>query len=180
MLLIGALLIIALGFLLVGPTFGQWVAGQIGLAPAPAAMGPYLRWSFALTLTVIAFEFIYFWGPDIRQKFVETLPGAIVAVGGWLRLSHFLAIYFRHFAGYNKTYETLSAAIARSVWFCWTSFIVLGGAEVNAMLLHKDGTTQTRGTGQETASPQAGTSGNAGVNCALGLCGFWQSIPLSW
>ncbi len=103
MLLIGALPIIALGFLLVDPTFGRRVAGQIGLVTALAAVWPYLRWSFALTLTVIAFEFIYFWGPVIRQKFVETLPGAIVAVGGSLGLSHLLAIYFRHFAGYNKT-----------------------------------------------------------------------------
>jgi membrane protein len=161
MLLIGALLIVALGFLLVGPAFGQWVSGKIGLAPTFAAVWPYLRWAVALTSTVVAIEFIYFWGPDIRQKFVRTLPGAMIAVGGWLGLSHLLAIYFRHFAGYNKTYGTMGAAIALSVWFYWTSFIILVGAELNATLLHKFGTSHRKQIRQEIVPPQADRTGKA-------------------
>lgn len=46
-----------------------------------------------------------------------------------------LGIYFRHFANYDKTYGTLGAAIALSVWLYWVSFILLMGAEINALLL---------------------------------------------
>ncbi|MDP9161119.1 MAG: YihY/virulence factor BrkB family protein [Acidobacteriota bacterium] len=46
-----------------------------------------------------------------------------------------MGIYFRHFANYNTTYGTLGAAIALAVWFYWTSFIILVGAEFNSGLL---------------------------------------------
>ncbi len=137
--LIGSLLIVALGVLVVGPKFGAWLAERVGLSPLFAAIWPYVRWSIAVAFTVIAIELLYFWGPNVRQKFVSTLPGAVLAVGGWLGLSYLLGIYFRHFAHYNQTYGTLGAAMALSVWFWWTSLAMLIGAEVNSRLLHEAG-----------------------------------------
>ena len=114
--LVGTLLVIALSVLIVGPKFGGWLAGTVGLSPAFAAIWPYLRWSVAIGFTVIAVELLYFWAPNVRQKFMNTLPGAVIAVGGWIGLSYLLGIYFRDFANYNATYGTLGAAIAFSVW----------------------------------------------------------------
>jgi hypothetical protein len=89
--------------------------------------------------TVVAVELLYFWGPNIRQKFLSTLPGAVIAVAGWIGSSYLLGIYFRHFAHYNTTYGTLGAAIALSVWFYWTSFIILVGAKFKSGLLQEVG-----------------------------------------
>jgi membrane protein len=103
------------------------------------AVWPYVRWSVATGFTVVAVELLYFWGPNIRQKFLSTLPGAVIAVAGWIGFSYTLGIYFRHFAHFNATYGTLGAAIALSVWFYWTSFIILVGAEFNSGLLQEVG-----------------------------------------
>ena len=70
---------------------------------------------------------------------MHTLPGAVIAVGGWIGLSYLLGIYFRDFANYNATYGTLGAAIAFSVWLFWSNFIMLIGAEINAKLLQQSG-----------------------------------------
>lgn len=137
--LVGTLLVIALLVLIVGPKFGGWLAGTVGLSPAFAAIWPYLRWSVATGFTVLAVELLYFWAPNFRQKFLRTLPGAVIAVGGWIGLSYLLGIYFRDFANYNATYGTLGAAIAFSVWLYWTSFVMLIGAEINAKLLQQTG-----------------------------------------
>ena len=137
--LVGTLLVIALSVLIVGPKFGGWLAGTVGLSPAFAAIWPYLRWSVAIGFTVIAVELLYFWAPNVRQKFMNTLPGAVIAVGGWIGLSYLLGIYFRDFANYNATYGTLGAAIAFSVWLFWSNFIMLIGAEINAKLLQQSG-----------------------------------------
>jgi membrane protein len=139
--LVGTLLVIALLVLIVGPKFGGWLAGTVGLSPAFAAIWPYLRWSAATGFTVIAVELLYFWAPNVRQKFLRTLPGAVIAVGGWIGLSYLLGIYFRDFANYNATYGTLGAAIAFSVWLFWSNFIMLIGAEINAKLLQEAGQT---------------------------------------
>jgi membrane protein len=77
----------------------------------------------------------------MRQKFLRTLPGAVIAVGGWIGLSYLLGIYFSDFANYNATYGTLGAAIAFSVWLFWSNFIMLIGAEINAKLLQQTGET---------------------------------------
>jgi membrane protein len=75
----------------------------------------------------------------VKQRFYSSLPGACIAVGGWIGLSYLLGIYFQRFANFNKTYGTLGAAIALMVWFYWTGFMILLGAEVNSELLQISG-----------------------------------------
>ena len=84
-----------------------------------------------------------------------TLPGAILAVGCWIGLSHLLGVYFRHFATFNKTYGTLGAAIALMVWLYWTGFAMLVGAELNAELAKQSskGQVQQKGEPLEEAGP---------------------------
>jgi hypothetical protein len=68
---------------------------------------------------------LYFLAPNIKQRFLATLPGAILAVGCWLAPSYLLGLYFRHFANFNKTYGTLGAGIALMTWLYWTGFAIL-------------------------------------------------------
>ena len=137
--LIGVLLVIALALMLVGPDFGGWLAAKVGLGSVFIAVWPYLRWSIAIAFAVLAIELIYFLAPNVRQRFRRTLPGAALAVAGWLLLSWALGIYFQHFTNLNKTYGTLAAAIALMLWLYWTAFAILLGGEINADLLHEDG-----------------------------------------
>jgi len=88
----------------------------------------------AVFFTVLAVEILYFLGPNVKQRFLATLPGAVVAVGCWIGLSYLLGVYFRHFAHFNKTYGTLGAAIALMTWLYWTGFGMLVGAELNSEL----------------------------------------------
>ena len=137
--LIGVLLVIALALMLVGPDFGGWLAAKVGLGSVFIAVWPYLRWSIAIAFAILAIELIYFFAPNVRQRFRRTLPGAALAVAGWLLLSWALGIYFQHFTNLNKTYGTLAAAIALMVWLYWTAFAILLGGEINADLLHEEG-----------------------------------------
>ena len=85
-------------------------------------------------LAVLAVEAIYFLAPNVKQRFLATLPGAILAVSFWIGLSYLLGIYFRHFANFNRTYGTLGGFIALMTWLYWNSFVLLVGAELNAEL----------------------------------------------
>lgn len=156
--LIGILLVVALALMLVGPNFGGWLAAKVGLGSVFVVVWPLLRWSIAIAFTVLAVEIIYFIAPNVRQRFRKTLPGATVAVGCWILLSWALGIYFQHFAHLNKTYGTLTAAIALMVWLYWTAFAILLGGEINADLLYEEGRrlpVKEVAAGQEDASPPA-------------------------
>jgi membrane protein len=130
----GALLLIALSVMIVGPRFGEWLAGRVHLSNLFILLWPYIHWTIAVGFTILAVEVVYFVAPNVKQRFLATLPGAVLAVGCWIGLSYLLGIYFRHFANFNKTYGTLGAAIALMVWLYWTGFAMLVGAELNAEL----------------------------------------------
>ena len=133
-LLIGVLMLVALGVMIVGPEFGTWLTTRIHLSWLFAWAWPYIHWTVSVLFTVLAVEFLYFLAPNVKQRFWSTLPGAIVSVGCWIGLSYLLGIYFRNFAHFNKTYGTMGAAIALMVWLYWTSFAMLLGAELNCEL----------------------------------------------
>ena len=130
---VGCLLVIALGLLLVGPKLSAQLTEAFGMAH----LWPYVRWAVAIGCTVLAVELLYFVAPNVKYRFVSTLPGALIAVGGWTGLSHLLGVYFQTFSGYSKGYGSLGVALAFSIWLYWTGFVVLIGAQFNAELLQE-------------------------------------------
>jgi membrane protein len=130
----GGLMLVALSVMIVGPRFGDWLAGKVHLSGVFVFLWPYIHWSIAVGFTVLAVEALYFWAPNVKQRFAATLPGAILAVFCWIALSYLLGVYFRHFAHFNKTYGTLGAVIALMIWLYWTGFAMLVGAELNSEL----------------------------------------------
>src|SRR5436305_3521122 len=150
-LLIGVLLLVALGVMIVGPEFGTWLTTRIHLSWLFAWAWPYIHWTVAVLFTVLAVEFLYFLAPNVKQRFWSTLPGAVLAVAAWIGLSYGLGIYFRHFGYFNKTYGTLGAAVALMMWLYWTGFAMLVGAELNAELAKQS----KRGKIPEKPAPDA-------------------------
>ena len=132
--LIGGLLLLALSVMIVGPRFGEWLAAKVHLSQLFVWAWPYIHWTLAVAFTILAVEALYYLAPNVKQRFLATLPGAVLAVGAWIGLSYVLGIYFRSFANFNKTYGTLGAAVALMVWLYWTGFAMLVGAELNAEL----------------------------------------------
>jgi membrane protein len=139
MLAVGTLLVIGATLIFVGPQFGAWLAAKAHVSDAFAFAWPYLRWIFAIAFAVLAVELVFFWGPNVKQRFWATLPGAAIGVGFWLVTSWALGLYFQNFAHFNRTYGTLGAAVALMVWLYWSWFVVLIGAEFNSELLKASG-----------------------------------------
>jgi membrane protein len=137
---VGCLLIIALSLLIVGPSLSSKLTDAFGRAN----LWPYLRWAVAIGCTILAVELLYFVAPNVKQRFLCTLPGAMIAVGGWIGLSYLLGIYFQDFSAYSKGYGSLGVALAFSIWLYWTGFVVLIGAQFNADFCRKPGESRYR------------------------------------
>lgn len=133
-LLVGMLFLIAFAVMIVGPEFGRRLAEHHKLSWMFASAWPYIHWAVSFGFTVLAVEFLYFIAPNVKQRFWNTLPGALLSVSCWVGLSYVLGIYFRSFAHFSKTYGALGAIVALMVWLYWNGFIMLLGAELNCEL----------------------------------------------
>jgi membrane protein len=127
----GSLLLVAVGLMVEGTHLGKWLTVRFDLNPAIITVWRYFRWGIAIAFAVLAVELLYHFGPDVKQRFRSSLPGALVAVMTWIGLSYLLGIYFRHFESLDKTYGPLGAAVGLYVWFYLSGFAILLGGEIN-------------------------------------------------
>jgi membrane protein len=133
-LLAGSLLLVAVGLMVEGTSLGLWFTLRFDLNPAWVRAWNYLRWGVAMIFGVLAVQLLYHFGPDVKQRFRDSLTGAIVAVITWIGLSCLLGSYFRHFDNLDKTYGPLGAAIGLYLWFYLSGFAILAGGEINFLL----------------------------------------------
>ena len=136
-LLIGTLVTVAFACVIVGSHFDVLLAARFGLFHPLAFFWPVLRNLLVVTFIVIAVEALYLIAPNLKQRFTSSLPGAILAVIGWILLSDALSFYFRNFAHLNRTFGVLGSGIAMLIWLYWVAFLVLLGAELNSEILHQ-------------------------------------------
>lgn len=130
-LLAGSLLLVAAGLMVEGTSIGTWFTDRFDLNPGLLTTWRYFRWGIAVTFAVLAVQLLYHFGPDFKQRFRDSLIGAIIAVVTWVGLSYLLGVYFRHFESLDKTYGPLGAAIGLYLWFYLSGFAILLGGEIN-------------------------------------------------
>jgi membrane protein len=136
MVVMGGLLVGGVVLMLLGPQFGAWLATKTSAVGwGFAHVWPALRWTLSAVLVVLAVEIMFYWAPNVKQRFWATLPGAIIGSATWIGTSFLLGLYFRQYANFNKTYGTLAGAIALMAWLYYSWFMILIGAEINSELL---------------------------------------------
>jgi len=151
----GTLVTLAFVFLVVSPRFGEVLAGHLGLAHAFALLWPILRYILAVGFMVIAVVLLYLLAPNLKQRFTACLPGAVLAVIGWIVFSDALGLYFHRFGHLNKTYGVLGGGVALLTWLYWSGFLILLGAELNSKLIQEcgNGTLQVKRPSPSEAEP---------------------------
>ena len=70
--------------------------------------------------------------PNAEWRWIT--PGSVLATLVWLLLTAGFGLYVANFANYNATYGSLGAVIAFLTWLYLTAYIILFGAELNAIL----------------------------------------------
>lgn len=135
----GGLMAIAMLLTIVGDRAGHFLSNVIHLSYVFERSWPYLRWSIIGLCIVLSMELLYFFGPNVKQRFKHTLPGAVVGTLLWVLISAAVNVYVSNFANYNKTYGTIGAVVALMFWLYVSSIAILLGAELNAELLKAEG-----------------------------------------
>ena len=128
----GGLVIVSLLGLILGPHFAHFLAQIFTIPSFLQELWPFIRFGTIFVCFVLALELMYFLGPNRRQHFKSTLPGAILAIFLWFAGSFGLSFYLAHLSNFSRLYGGMGALLALMFWTYLTSLAILIGAETNA------------------------------------------------
>lgn len=128
------LIVTALSSIIIAPI----VIEVIGLEGLANVLATTVRWPVLAAMFCAALVVIYRFGPTRSLGTWRALvPGAVLATVLWLLGSLAFTLYVRLFAHYGETYGSLGAVVVLLMWFWLSGYIVLLGAETNALLLRR-------------------------------------------
>ena len=131
---VAALLIFALVLVVFGPEIGGTVADAVGLGSVFQIVWNIVLWPVLIFLVVFAFALVYYYAPDVEQRFKWISPGSIVAVLMWLLFSLLFSIYVERAGSFNATYGTFAGIIILMLYIYYSAFIMLVGAQLNQVI----------------------------------------------
>lgn len=88
-----------------------------------------LRFFLLLILQTGFFTLMFMVLPNQKNRFMDSLPGALLASIGWLVFSDVYSIYVENFAGLTVVYGSVYAVALSMLWlYCCLSIVFYGGA----------------------------------------------------
>ena len=131
---VAALLLCALVLVVFGPEIGGAVADSVGLGSIFQITWTIVQWPVLIFLVVFAFALVYYYAPDVEQRFRWISPGSIVSVLMWLLFSLAFAVYVERSGSFNATYGSLAGIAILMLYIYYSAFIMLVGAQLNQVI----------------------------------------------
>jgi len=127
-------LLVMVGTLLVmfGDRLSAWLTSFLGLGPAFAVVWGIIDYLLGLALLLVGLDVIYYFGPNVKQKWRWITPGAAFAVVGFMAVSVLFSFYLRFAPSYSATYGSLGAVIVLMLWLYLAGMVALIGGEINS------------------------------------------------
>ena len=72
--------------------------------------------------------------PNEKNRFSDSLPGALLASSGWLVFSDLYSIYVEHFAHLSNVYGSVYAVALSLLWLYFCMGILFYGGALNKLL----------------------------------------------
>ena len=93
-----------------------------------------IRWAIAMLTSVVVLGVIYHFGTPRKRPWGQIVPGGLLATVTWFLATLIYGWYLTRYADYSVVYGSLGAGVATLVWLYMVCFIILFGAEFNALL----------------------------------------------
>lgn len=90
-----------------------------------------LRFSVMLLLQTLLFTAMYMVFPNKHNRFLESMPGAVLTSLGWMVVSNLMSMYVEYFPNYANIYGSLSAVAIGMLWLYTCINIVFYGGVLN-------------------------------------------------
>jgi membrane protein len=131
---VAVLLLVALGLVVFGTDLAGAIARATSLGSVFEWVWAIVQWPILVFFVLFAFALIYYYAPDVEQRFKWISPGSIVAVLMWLIFSLLFSLYVNNFGSYNAAYGSLAGIVILMLYIYYSAFIMLVGAQLNQVI----------------------------------------------
>lgn len=146
LLLIFTILVIgAFAMVILGGVIQEKLSGFFGGSGMVMAAFAALRWVIIAFFLALGFACIYYFGPDVEQRFRFITPGSVIGVLLLVVASLGFRFYIGNFGNYSATYGSIGAVIILMLWLYIAGLVILVGSEVNAMTEHHAPDSKSKG-----------------------------------
>jgi membrane protein len=146
LLLIFTILVVgAFALVILGGVIQDQLSGLLGESGILLAFFAVLRWIIIALFLVLGFACIYYFGPDVEQKFRFITPGSLIGVGLLVLASLGFRFYIQNFGNYSATYGSIGAVIILMLWLYIAGLVILIGSEINATAEQHSPESKARG-----------------------------------
>lgn len=88
-----------------------------------------MRFFLLLFIQTVLFTAMFMVFPNRRNRFWDSLPGALLSAIGWQVFSQVFSLYVEHFPSYANIYGSVYAVALSMLWlYCCLSILFYGGA----------------------------------------------------
>jgi membrane protein len=145
----GLLVIGAFSLIVLGGVLQDFIGIQLGFSDALLRVFVIFRWLVIVLALLLGFAMIYYYAPNVEQKFVFITPGSVFGVILIIIASLGFVFYTSNFDDYTTTYGSIGAMIILMIWLYIVGLVILVGSEINALLEHYNSKGKQKGEKKE-------------------------------
>ena len=140
MLVFLAFMLVTLGFSLFQKTLLENLAQRWPQSAGTVETILKLRFLPGMLVLAVFFSLLYQFLPNVRLRFADQLPGALLSAALWMLLSWLFSLYLNRF-GAGSVYGSLATVAFALIWIYWCISLTLLGGCFNVWLCGKRGKT---------------------------------------
>jgi membrane protein len=133
---VAVFILVAVAFVLAGPSVAERLANLWYLGPAFEWTWKILQWPLVFALASVGMAMVYYFAPDADQDWVWLTPGSVLATALWLLATIGFKFYVANMGEYTETYGAIGGVMVTMLWFYISGLVILLGAEMNAEIEH--------------------------------------------
>jgi membrane protein len=132
-LMVSFLLMLILLLIPIGTIVKHWFWHQLhGERSFKIMVIDVARWAGGVVVMFLVLEVVYFFGPNIKQRWRWVSPGSLFCAVVWVVLGLGFRLYVDNFGKYNETYGTVGGVAVLLLVFYFDAMALLVGAEINS------------------------------------------------
>ncbi len=130
----GAALLAAFSSIVILPYLREWIQSGGGDAHQTLLLHNGIRYGSAFLVVATLYALLYAWLPDMRQRLVTVVPGALLGAALWVAAAWALSYALRGAGKLALLYGSFAGVVATLVFLYVTATTLIFGAEINGAL----------------------------------------------